>query len=104
VAAAGEPGGFARGGRGGGGGGGRGGLDTTKLLDQQPTIMLADLKAGEPVVVSGAAADDMSKIAATAVVAGVDPILRAAPQNGPDPLGGSWNLGGGGGDIGGSPE
>ena len=99
--AAGEPGGFARGGR---GGGGRGGLDTTKLLDQQPTIMLADLKAGEPIVVSGAAADDMSKIAATAVVAGVDPILRAAPQNGPDPLGGNWNLGGGGGDIGGSPE
>jgi hypothetical protein len=29
----------------------------------------------------------------------VDPILRAAPQNGPDPLGGNWNLGeaGGGG-------
>ncbi len=101
-AAAGPQAGFARGGR--GGGGGRGGLDTTKLLDQQPTITLADLKAGEPVVVSGAAADDMSKIAATAVVAGVDPILRAAPQNGPDPLGGSWNLGGGGGDIGGSPE
>jgi hypothetical protein len=95
------PAGFARGGR---GGGGRGGLDTTKLLDQQPTITLADLKAGEPIVVSGAAADDMSKIAATAVVAGVDPILRAAPQNGPDPLGGNWNLGGGGGDIGGSPE
>jgi hypothetical protein len=90
--------------RGGRGGGGRGGFDTTKLLDQQPTIMLADLKAGEPIVVSGAAADDMSKIAATAVVAGVDPILRAAPQNGPDPLGGNWNLGGGGGDIGGSPE
>lgn len=98
---AGAPAGFARGGR---GGGGRGGLDTTKLLEQQPTITLADLKSGEPIVVSGAAADDMSKMAATAVVAGVDPILRAAPQNGPDPLGGSWNLGGGGGDIGGSPE
>ena len=101
TAGAGAPAGFARGGR---GGGGRGGLDTTKLLDQQPTITLADLKAGEPIVVSGAAADDMSKMAATAVVAGVDPILRAAPQNGPDPLGGNWNLGGGGGDIGGSPE
>ncbi len=106
AADSGASGGVARGGegRGGRGGGGRGGLDTTKLLEAQPTITLADLKAGEPIVVSGAAADDMSKIAATAVVAGVDPILRAAPQNGPDPLGGSWNLGGGGGDIGGSPE
>jgi hypothetical protein len=28
-------------------------------------------------------------------VAGVDPILRAAPANGPDPLGGAWNIGGG---------
>jgi hypothetical protein len=59
--------------------------------------MLADLKAGEPVVVTGAPTTDMAKLTATSVVAGVDPILRAAPDRGPDPLGGNWNFGEGGG-------
>lgn len=93
-------GGFA--GRGGQGGGGRGGrnADPNKLLDQQPTIELADLKAGEPVVVTGGATADMAKLTATSVVAGVDPILRAAPQKGADPLAGNWNFG----ELGGGPE
>jgi hypothetical protein len=84
-------------GAGGQGRGGRGGgrnLDIGKVIEQQPAITLADLKAGEPIVVVGAAADDMSRMRAMTVVAGVDPILRAAPQNGPDPLGGNWNFGG----------
>jgi hypothetical protein len=96
-----QGGGFA--GRGGaGGGGGRGGrnADPNKLLDQQPSIELADLKAGEPVVVTGGPSADMSKLTAVSVVAGVDPILRAAPQNGPDPLGGNWNFG----DLGGAAQ
>jgi hypothetical protein len=89
----------AGGGRGGQGGGGRGGgrnADPNKVLDQQPSIELADLKPGEPVVVTGAPSTDMAKMTAVSVVAGVDPILRAAPQNGPDPLGGNWNFGGAG--------
>jgi hypothetical protein len=83
---------------GGGRGGGRGGagMDLNRILDQQPAIQLADLKAGDPLIVTGSASADMSKLTATAIVAGVDPILRAAPQNGPDPLGGNWNLGDGG--------
>jgi hypothetical protein len=84
-------------GAGGQGRGGRGGgrnLDIGKVIEQQPAITLADLKPGEPIVVVGAAADDMSRMRAMTVVAGVDPILRAAPQNGPDPLGGNWNFGG----------
>ena len=90
-------------GRGGGpGGAGRGGrnADPNKLLDQQPTIVLADLKVGEPVVVTGGPSSDMAKLTAISVVAGVDPILRAAPDRGADPLAGNWNfgeLGGGGG-------
>jgi len=80
-------------GRGGGRGGGRN-FDIGKVIEQQPAITLADLKPGEPVVVVGAAADDMSRMRAMTLVAGVDPILRAAPQNGPDPLGGNWNFGG----------
>jgi hypothetical protein len=83
-----------RGGQGGGGarGGGRN-ADPSKLLESQPTIELGDLKAGEPVVVTGASVGDGSKLTAMSLVSGVDPILRAAPQNGPDPLGGSWNFG-----------
>jgi hypothetical protein len=88
-------------GRGGQGGAGRGGrnADPNKLLDQQPTIELADLKPGEPVVVTGGPSTDMAKLTATSIVAGVDPILRAAPEKGADPLAGNWNFGelGGGG-------
>ncbi len=99
------PGGFqGRGGFEGRGGRGAGRpLDLGKIIDQQPSIMLADLKAGEPIVVAGAATDDLSKLQALKLISGVEPILRAAPQNGPDPLAGNWSLGdiGGGG---GGPE
>jgi hypothetical protein len=83
------------GGRGFGGGGGRGGRNTdpNAVLNQQPSIELADLKPGESVVITGAPSSDMAKLTAVSVVAGVEPILRAAPQNGPDPLGGNWNFG-----------
>ncbi len=88
-------------GRGAGAGrGGRGG-DPNRILNQQPTIQISDLKVGEPVVVTGGPTPDMAKLTATSVVAGVEPILRAAPDRGPDPLAGNWNfgdLGGGGGD------
>lgn len=97
-------GGFA-GGRGAGGGrGGRGG-DPNRVLNEQPTIQLSDLKVGEPVVVTGGPTPDMAKLTATSVVAGVEPILRAAPDRGPDPLAGNWNFGDlGGGGGGGGPE
>jgi hypothetical protein len=82
---------------GGGRGRGRGGRgaanDPSRLLETQPSIELPDLRPGEPIVVTGSAAKDMSKLTAMTLVAGVDPILRAAPQNGPDPLGGNWNFG-----------
>lgn len=89
--------GFARAGRGGGGRP----LDLGRIIDQQPSITLADLKPNDPIVVAGAATDDLSKLRALKLVAGVDPILRAAPQNGPDPLAGAWNLGDAGGGGGG---
>lgn len=96
-------GGFA-GGRGAGGGrGGRGG-DPNRVLNEQPTIQLSDLKVGEPVVVTGGPTPDMAKLTATSVVAGVEPILRAAPDRGPDPLAGNWNFGDLGGGGGGGPE
>jgi hypothetical protein len=79
----------------GGGRGGRGGAtaDPARIIEQQPTIQLADLKAGEPLIITGIASADGAKITAISLTAGVDPILRAAPNNGPDPLGGGWNFG-----------
>jgi hypothetical protein len=88
--------GFGGGGRGfGGRGGGRGGAanDPSRLLESQPSIEINDLKAGEPIVVTGTASNDMARLTAMTLVSGVDPILRAAPANGPDPLGGNWNFG-----------
>ncbi len=82
-------------GQGGGGGGFRGGADVNQLLDSSPTISLADLKAGDAIVVSstvGAAAD---KVTAIKLLAGVEPILTK-PGTQEMSLGG-WSLGSGGG-------
>jgi hypothetical protein len=94
-------------GAGGAQSGGRGGfagrgmrVDPTKLLDQQATITATDLKPNEPVIITGINGSDPSQITAITLIAGVDPILRAAPNRGPDPLGGSWNFG----DIGGGMQ
>lgn len=83
-------------GRGGFGGGGRG-MDPAHMIDQQPTIQLADLKPGEALIINGVSSGDPSKITAITVLAGVEQILRASPASGADPLGGNWNFGGGGG-------
>ncbi|MDP9171230.1 MAG: hypothetical protein M3N54_11485, partial [Acidobacteriota bacterium] len=80
-------------------GGGRGGrnMDIGKLIEQQPSIELADLKPGDAIIVTGAIGADPARVTATALVAGVEQILRAAPSNGADPLAGSWSTGGAGG-------
>jgi hypothetical protein len=82
-------------GRGEGGGGFRGGADVQQMLDNSPTISLADLKVGDAIVVSstvGAAAD---KVTAIKLLAGVEPILTK-PGTKEMSLGG-WSLGSGGG-------
>lgn len=81
------------GGFGGGRGGGRGG-DLQQLLEQTPKITLADLKAGDAIIVStvGASADQVTAIS---LLAGVEPILTK-PGTREMSLG-DWNMGGGGG-------
>ena len=81
----------------GGGGRGRGGMDIGSMIEQQPTIQLSELKAGDALIVTGATGADVTRLIATALIAGVEPILRAAPSNGADPLAGAWSVGGGGG-------
>jgi hypothetical protein len=78
-------------------GGGRGGMDINHIIEQQPAVTLGELKAGDALIVTGAIGSDPGKLTATALLAGVEPILRAAPSNGADPLAGSWSMGGEGG-------
>jgi hypothetical protein len=80
-----------------GGGRGRGGMDVGRIIEQQPAIQLADVKPNDNLIVSVAIGADPAKIFAIGLVAGADPVLRATANSGPDPLGGSWNMGGGGG-------
>ena len=75
-------------------------MDPARMMEQQPTILIGDLKAGEPLIITGITSADGLKITAISLTAGVDAILRAAPQGGPDPLGGGWNFGEAGGGPG----
>jgi hypothetical protein len=81
----------------GGAGGGRGG-DLQQMLDRQPAVALADLKVGEPIVISSAVGAANDHIMAITMLAGVEPILRSPGK--PEMSLGGWNLGGGG-DMGG---
>src|SRR3984957_16886731 len=81
-----------------GGGGGRGG-DLQQMLEKQPAVTLAELKVGEPIVISSAVGVATDHIMAITMLAGVEPILRSPGK--PEMSLGGWNLGGGGGDMGG---
>lgn len=89
------------GGRGGDGQGrgGRGGADIGGMLDRLPSIQVSDLKNGDAVMVSTTMGSDPSRVTLIMLLAGVEPILTAAPNSTRDIMGG-WNLGGGGGGEG----
>jgi hypothetical protein len=80
---------------GGPGGGMRGGGDVSQALEHAPKITLADLKAGDALVISGVALGaDNSHLVASNIIAGVEPILQSAPaQSGGRSVGGDWGLG-----------
>ena len=79
-------------GPGGGGGGVRSG-DISQMLERVPKIQLSELKPGDALVVSGVAFGvDNSKLLASTLIAGVEPILQSAPQR-QGSLGGDWGLG-----------
>jgi hypothetical protein len=91
----GGPGGLGGPGGPGGPGGGRGG-DVGQMLDRAPAITLADLKAGDAIMVKTTAGSGAGPGTAVMLIAGVEPILTAAPNSTRDIMSG-WNLGGGGG-------
>ena len=79
----------------GGAGPRRGNGDISTLLERAPKIALSDLKQGDAVVISGVATgSDNTRLLASSVIAGVEPILESAPQRqGAQNLGGDWGLG-----------
>ncbi len=82
----------------GGPGGGMGRMDPNQMLDRAPHFELADLKPGDALVISSSSGSDTSRATAITVVAGVEPILAAAPAGGANrqssagATGGMWNL------------
>jgi len=87
-------------GRGGRGPGGRGG-DLTQMLDRIPKMTLADLKAGDAIIVLSTVGAAPDQLTAITMLAGVEPILtRPGTQ---EMQLGSWSLGGGLGGDAGSP-
>lgn len=69
--------------------------DISQMLDRLPKITAADLKPGDAIVISGVATGtDSSRLQASTVIAGVEPILQSAPQRqSGQSLGGDWGLG-----------
>jgi Domain of unknown function (DUF5666) len=78
----------------GGPGMGRGG-DLGSILDRLPVMPLSELKPKDAVMVSTTAGSDPNRVTVIMLLAGVEPILTAAPTATRDIMSG-WNLGGGG--------
>jgi len=87
----------APGGPGGGFRGPRGGGDIHQLLERAPAVALADLKAGDAIMVSTTMGSSPGRVTAIMLLAGVEPLLTASPTATRDIMSG-WNLGGGGGE------
>jgi Cu/Ag efflux protein CusF len=86
-------------GRGPGGMRGGGGGDIKQILDRLPATPLTDLKPGDAIMVTTTEGSDASHLTAIMLLAGVEPVLTAAPNSTRDIMSG-WNLGGGEGGEG----
>jgi hypothetical protein len=84
--------GSGRGQRGGGTpAGGRAGEDLKQILDRLPAMTLPDLKAGDALMVSTTMGSDPGRVSLVTLLAGVEPLLTAAPNSVTDIMRG-WNL------------
>ncbi len=68
-----------------------GGMDFQDMLEHMPTLTLADLKVGDAIMLSGTNGADPTRVMAINLLAGVEPLLTAAPQGGQQ-IFGSWNF------------
>jgi hypothetical protein len=84
-------------------GGQRAGADLSQMLSRLPTETLGGLKVGDAVmIVATSPAADSSKSNAVTVLAGVDPILTAAPTG--EMTLSPWSVGSGAPDMSGGPQ
>ena len=68
-------------------------IDPARAVEMAPVITLADLKKGDALMISTSSAADASSVTAITLVAGVEPLLTAAPtRNQQDPGSGSWGF------------
>ena len=68
--------------------------DFAQMIENAPKISVSDLKTVDAVIVSGAAtAPDNSRLQAANIIAGAEPILRAAPSRSGQSQNADWNLG-----------
>jgi len=89
---AGGPGGPGAGGGPGGPGGSRQ-FDMQQVLERMPPLVLADLKKGDALVISSSRGNNPSDVTALTLLAGVEPLLTAAPRMpGGNVNAGNWNL------------
>jgi hypothetical protein len=72
----------------------RGNGDMSQMLERAPKIAVSDLKPGDALVISGVATGaDNSHILASTIIAGVEPILQAAPPRQGGRQDEDWGLG-----------
>ena len=83
------PGGPGRPGGPGGPGGPRG--DMQQMMERMPAITLTELKAGDDIIISSTTGAEPGRVTAISVIAGVEPLLRAAPERATSF--GGWNFG-----------
>ena len=82
-----------------GGGPGRGGFNINDMLERLPTISIADVKAGDTIIVSSTQGVDPTRLTAISLVAGADTLLamlapRPQPgQTAPNPAAGLGSSG-----------
>jgi hypothetical protein len=76
-----------------GGGMGRGGaFDMQQMLERMPALTLAELKAGDALIIASTAGTDSGQVTAITLLAGVEPILTATPAGNRQVMMGAWNL------------
>ncbi len=88
------------GGTGGAGRMGGGGSDFQQMIERMPVFKVAELKAGDALIISSTNGADKSNVTAISLIAGVEPFLAAAPRNTAGQVNlGNWNF-----DIGGPAQ
>ncbi len=66
-----------------------------QMIERMPPLNLAELKAGDALIISSTVGAESDKITAITLLAGVEPILTSAPKGRQGMVLGNWNLGGG---------